>query len=123
MNRGILDHGSSDLGRWSTSLHNEKDYTDLYAFSIHVINSTLTAASIMNGTMSKGKSIRNSINVLVLHGMHREGVEPSYVAWKATILPLNHRCKVRLAGFEPTSRGSTVPRKAVMLQPESIVSE
>ena len=36
------------------------------------------------------------------------GIEPTYPAWKAGVLPLNHTCKVPRTGIEPVTRGFSV---------------
>ena len=33
------------------------------------------------------------------------GIEPTYSAWKADVLPLNYTCKTSLKGFEPLTLG------------------
>ena len=36
------------------------------------------------------------------------GIEPTYLAWKASVLPLNYTCTVPKVGIEPTTRGFSV---------------
>ena len=33
------------------------------------------------------------------------GIEPTYLAWKASVLPLNYTRKVGVTGFEPPTHG------------------
>ena len=36
------------------------------------------------------------------------GIEPTYLAWKASVLPLNYTRAVPKAGIEPATRGFSV---------------
>jgi hypothetical protein len=36
------------------------------------------------------------------------GIEPTYLAWKASVLPLNYTRAVPKVGIEPTTRGFSV---------------
>ena len=40
------------------------------------------------------------------------GIEPTYLAWKASVLPLNYTRKVGVTGFEPATSWSQTRRSS-----------
>ena len=46
---------------------------------------------------------RCSIQLSYEHTKRVMGIEPTYLAWKASVLPLNYTRRVGVTGFEPAA--------------------
>ena len=49
------------------------------------------------------------------------GIEPTYLAWKASVLPLNYTRKVGVTGFEPATSWSQT-RHSSQAEPHPVIS-
>ena len=52
--------------------------------------------------------------------MHRPGIEPGSTAWKAIILPLNHRCSLLASIFPSLKPSSLIFRNSIICLEPSI---
>ena len=48
------------------------------------------------------------------------GIEPTYLAWKASVLPLNYTRKVGVTGFEPATSWSQT-RHSSQAEPHPVI--
>ena len=48
------------------------------------------------------------------------GIEPTYLAWKASVLPLNYTRKVGVTGFEPATSWSQT-RRSSQAEPHPVI--
>ena len=48
------------------------------------------------------------------------GIEPTYLAWKASVLPLNYTREVGVTGFEPATSWSQT-RRSSQAEPHPVI--